>query len=82
LSPVTVDWMTLREVQDAFSGFEMRRRDEWERALRVSNSMSGAGETYDDITGGGKAPRTITAEEIAEDTALFDRAVISQNGGT
>lgn len=75
LDPVTVDWMTLREVQYAFGGFEMRRKDEWERALIVANSFSGAGLTYDQIMSGGKAPKTITPEEIAEDTAMFDQMI-------
>ncbi len=42
---------TLRDAELAQRGYERRRRDEWERALMLVNAWTGAGLTYEHLTG-------------------------------
>lgn len=43
--------MTFRQLSAASKGYEMRRRDEWERSLMMVNAWTGSNLTYEKITG-------------------------------
>ena len=57
--------LSFRELRLRLEAYQLQERADWNRALLISNSMTGAGLTYEDLQNGRGSRRT-TKEEYED----------------
>lgn len=70
LDPITVRWMSLRDVGYAMDGYDLAYKEAWRRSVLIANAF-GAKITLDDVL---RPPFVPTKEDISELNARADRA--------